>query len=53
MFEKLSENARKDSGECSRKFWETFWKILGKLSGRFRRMLLKIPGDAIEDSGEF
>ena len=37
MFKKIPGNVRRDSGECSRRFWG---------------MLQKNPGNAQEDSGE-
>ena len=52
-------NAREDSGEYSKRFWEMFQKIPGNVikdsrecSRRFRGISKKIRGNVPEDSGE-
>ena len=49
MLKKIPGNVRRDSGECSKRFWGIFEKILGNVSKdsgecwqRFSRMLKKI-----------
>ena len=57
---RIPENARKDSGECSRRiqgwFQEISWNVIKdseKCSRRFRGILLKILGNVPEYLGEY